>query len=208
MLSLERRPQARLQAHCSRRSRRERVPATAACLLSFRYSRYVWCGDSPCRLALQCSASGDKVYVGTEPMGKRRRSIEFELGRPASRRNRAWLCFALGIMMLGFAVVCWGLHDKLSLYTPPHAKPVSAKAKLLSEAERPGRVAAAAPVSLPNSEPGAPSAVLLAIAAWSFTLLFPSCGPGWSGTPRSSRYPVAVLVAPGNSAPRPPPSLI
>lgn len=45
--------------------------------------------------------------------------------------------FAVGMLLLGIAVICWGLHDKLSLYTPPGVTPPAAKAKLLTEQERP-----------------------------------------------------------------------
>ena len=48
------------------------------------------------------------------------------------------------MLLLSFAVVCWGLHDKLSLYAPPHADPI-AKAKLLTEQERTPQANAVAP---------------------------------------------------------------
>ncbi len=53
--------------------------------------------------------------------------------------------FAMCMLMLGFAVVCWGLHDKLSLYAQPHAAPPVAKAKLLTEQERTPQMHAAVP---------------------------------------------------------------
>ncbi len=52
---------------------------------------------------------------------------------------------ALCMLLLGFAVVCWGLHDKLSLYAPPHADQPVAKAKLLTEQERMPQMHAAMP---------------------------------------------------------------
>lgn len=51
--------------------------------------------------------------------------------------------FALGMLLLGFAVVCWGLHDKLSLYATHGVTPPVAKAKLLTESER------SVPVTMP-----------------------------------------------------------
>lgn len=54
--------------------------------------------------------------------------------------------FALFVLLLGFSVVCWGLHDKLSLYAPSGASATVAKAKLLTERERPAmQVALVAP---------------------------------------------------------------
>jgi hypothetical protein len=53
-----------------------------------------------------------------------------------TRRQSFRRLFAVAMLLLGVAVVCWGLHDKLSLYTPPGVASPSAKAKLLSEQER------------------------------------------------------------------------
>lgn len=44
--------------------------------------------------------------------------------------------FMLTMLLLGFAVFFWGLHDKLSLYAPPHPQPATARAKLLSQTEQ------------------------------------------------------------------------
>ena len=74
-----------------------------------------------------------------------------DTGRKNGRFN-GWLLqaplprlFALCMLLLSFAVVCWGLHDKLSLYAPPHADQPVAKAKLLTDQERTPQVSAAAP---------------------------------------------------------------
>lgn len=79
------------------------------------------------------------------------------------------LC-ALCILLLVFAVVGWGLHDKLSLYAPAGAHAPVAKAKLLTERERP-----AAQVELPA--PQLPSSIapvsFLLFAAFLRMLLVP-----------------------------------
>jgi hypothetical protein len=61
--------------------------------------------------------------------------------------------FTLTILLLGFAVFFWGLHDKLSLYAPPSAPPPMARAKLLSQAEQPSTRADAALPRSPESVP-------------------------------------------------------
>ena len=61
--------------------------------------------------------------------------------------------FTLTILLLGFAVFFWGLHDKLSLYAPPSAPPPMARAKLLSQSEQPSTRAEAAMPQPPQSVP-------------------------------------------------------
>lgn len=73
--------------------------------------------------------------------------------------------FALGMLLLGFAVVCWGLHDKLSLYAPHGVTPPVAKAKLLTESER------SVPVAMP-AVPQPLEPLLLALFAATLVVLF------------------------------------
>ena len=96
--------------------------------------------------------------------------------------------FALCMLLLSFAVVCWGLHDKLSLYAPPHADQPVAKAKLLTEQERTPQVSAAAPL------PPLPLAPVLLVlfAAVVRTLL--DLRPQWKlGEPRMVRHKAPPL---------------
>jgi hypothetical protein len=76
------------------------------------------------------------------------------------------LC-TLTVLLLGFAVFFWGLHDKLSLYAPPSAPHPIARAKLLSQAEQPSTQAAAMPQA-PRTVPP----LLLAFFCVLLSLLF------------------------------------
>jgi hypothetical protein len=78
--------------------------------------------------------------------------------RKAILRQSARKLFAVGMLLLGIAVVCWGLHDKLSLYTPPGVTPPAAQAKLLTEQER-----ATAPQVVAAPVPPRPLAPLMLI---------------------------------------------
>ena len=63
------------------------------------------------------------------------------------------------MLLLGFAVVFWGLHDKVSLYHHTGAAPPVAKAKLLSGREHTADLTAA-PAPAPPA-PAAPITILL-----------------------------------------------
>jgi hypothetical protein len=76
--------------------------------------------------------------------------------------------FTLTILLLGFAVFFWGLHDKLSLYAPPNPQPATARAKLLSQTEQPSARADAAMPQPPRSVPP----LLVALFAALLSLLF------------------------------------
>ena len=124
----------------------------------------------------------------------------------SAARHPAWLAAMLGMLLLGLAVMGWGLHDKLSLYTPPNVPPVSAKAKLLSEQERPNGTVAAAALSEPACEPAAPVATLHAIAMVSLLMTAPRAArPALASMSAAVSRPPLLLQA-GNTARRPPPA--
>lgn len=87
-------------------------------------------------------------------------SVNTQLAHTATLRQSLRRLFAVGMLLLGIAVVCWGLHDKLSLYAPPGVTPPVAKAKLLTEQER-----ATAPLLV--TAPSAPAPLLLLLFFWS-----------------------------------------
>ncbi len=111
--------------------------------------------------------------------------------------------FALCMLLLGFAVVCWGLHDKLSLYSRAGAHAPIAKAKLLTERERPAAQAAAAE---PQS-PAPVAAVGFLLFAVLVRLLFGLRPRGLAGEPlflESSQTPPLSEAL----RRRPPPSMV
>lgn len=99
------------------------------------------------------------------------------LDRPDGRHKRKALktpatsLFALCVVLLLGLVFCWGSQDKVSLYAHGHSV---AKAKLLTERERP--VAGVAPAKVQPPSPAAPLAFLLFAAL---------CGVFFSLCPRA-----------------------